>query len=149
MWIPSGQDGINFAAYFLFRQLPSVSMDIQYIKGKCFLKMSSFVVFDKREGFNCPSAKVQRLLPAQSEEKKAWILPWIFSYSNGKHKQGKENRKSEEKRKGVFSAYNTVPPIAMRTEDLRICCFLLSNVISSDARECTRFCSFLKKNNKM
>lgn len=130
---PSGQDEINFAACFVFRQWLSVSMDGSYVKGKrskC----------DIAPACHCVAGVAAC---TWNQDRKAWILPWIFSYSNGKHKQGEENRSSEERERegGVFFAYSPALPISMVTEDVSLCCFLLSNVISSDACD---FCSFTR-----
>jgi hypothetical protein len=48
------------------------------------------------------------------------------------------------KGKGIFSSEKKFPPMSTITEDMRICCFLLSNVISSDVG-CTISCRLLKK----
>jgi hypothetical protein len=45
---------------------------------------------------------------------------------------------------GVFFAFSIAPPISRVTEDVSLCCFLPSNIISSDAMACMRFCSFVR-----
>lgn len=73
---------------------------------------------------------------------KAWILPWIFSYSNEKHKQRIENRKSEE-REREFSEkiFFTYFYDNWRHENLL---FSAEQCYGFCFTKCTIFCSFLE-----